>query len=503
VVLLGLALSAPVPAPAPQAAEAEAASYDEAQAKQDVQTILAGTGQDYLKARARLTQNPMLGARFLVGRLDGVPALIAAERKRILDVLADLGQPEHLRLFADELRHAVDGATSESQALDAAAKWRPLLVAHGSAAAPLLLELAGDTSLDTEVRAALLDDLVSVQERAELPDLVGHLGRGDRTLDRALRAALLRRALANPEERATLLAAADDAMETNKAASLLLLRAGLARENDGAFSAKVATIATNERAGFTLRVAAVRILGMRITEVAAKNALLRLANTTLPEAKRQAQASEILGWLALRALPEHEARQMVQAHGLLSAEAPRLAEVAYRVAALPADGSWIESSQKHPWPQVRAAALDRVEPPCDERTQKELAEVAAPAEDGGDREDVVARAAIAGLGRCGAITPLEELAANRDASVHRRGDAALSLVNHGGTSGAAFVAKLLTQKPTRKVAIRLIVALQHADPDPAVLRGLCAATRQDAHVANSAHRALSALYPDTDSPCGE
>jgi hypothetical protein len=65
------------------------------------------------------------------------------------------------------------------------------------------------------------------------------------------------------------------------------------------------------------------------------------------------------------------------------------------------------------------------------------------------------------------------------------------------------VAKLLAQKPGRKLAIRLIVALQHADPDPAVLRGLCAATRQDAHVANSAHRALSALFPDSDDHCAK
>jgi hypothetical protein len=500
-VLVGLALAAPAPAAPPQA-DAEVTSYDDAQAKQDVQTILTGTGQDYLKARARLTQHPTPGARALVGRLKGVPPPIAAERKRILDVLADLGQPEHLRLFADELRHAVAGTTSESQALDVAAKWRPLLVAQGKAAAPHLVELVGDISLGTEVRAVLLDDLVSVQDRAELPDLVAQVGRGDRILDRALRAALLRRAQADPDERAVLLAAADSALESGKTASLLLLRAGLAPQEDGAFSAKMATIATDGRAGFTLRVAAVRILGQRSNEVASKNALLRLANATLPKEKRKAQAAEILGWLALRALPEHEARQMVQAHRLLSAEAPRLAEVAYRVAALPADGSWIETSQAHPWPQVRAAALDRVEPPCDERTVKELVAVAAPVENGGDREDVVVRAAIAGLGRCGATKPLEELVANRDASVHRRGDAALALVNHGGTSGATFVAKLLAQKPARKVAIRLIVALQHADPDPSVLRGLCAATKQDAHVANSAHRALSALYPDTDDPCG-
>jgi hypothetical protein len=502
VLFVGLALSAPISEPAPQG-EAEVRSYDEAQAKQDVATILTGTGQDYLKARARLTQNPTLGARALVGRLQATPPPIAAERKRILDVLAELGQPEHLRLFADELRNAVAGTTSESAALDAAAKWRPLLVAQGSAAVPYLTALIGDTSVPTELRAVLLEDLVTVQERAKLPELVGLLGRGDRVLDRALRAALLRRAQADPDDRAALFDAAEGALEKDKTASLLLLRAGLAPKKDGAFSVKMAAIATNERAWFTLRVAAVRILGDRSTDVTAKNALLRLANATLPRSRRQDQAAEILGWLALRALSEHEARQMVQAHGLLSAEAPRLAATAYRVAALPQDGSWIEDSQTHPWPQVRAAALERVEPPCGERTQKQLLEVAEPVEAGGDREDVVARAAIAALGRCEAIEPLQELVEDRSTSVHRRGDAALALVKHGGSSGAAFVAKLLAQKPGRKVAIRMIVALQHADPEPAVLRGLCAATRHDAHVANSAHRALAALFPDTDDHCGK
>jgi hypothetical protein len=501
-VFLGLALAVPASAPAPQG-EAEVASYDEAQAKADVQTILSGTGQDYLKARARLTQHPTHGARALVGRLQGVPPPIAAERKRILDVLAELGQPEHLRLFADEMRRAVASATGESAAIEAAAKWRPLLVAQGSTAAPHLSKLVADTSLPTELRAGLLEDLVAVHEREQLADLVALLGRGDRILDRALRAALLRRAQNDADDRAALLSAADSALESDKTASLLLLRAGLAPKSDRAFTARMAAIATNGRVWFILRVAAVRILGERGSEVTAKNALLRLANVTLPKNRRQDQAAEILGWLALRALPEHEARQMVQAHGLLSAEAPRLAALAYRLAALPRDGSWIASSQTHAWPQVRAAALDRIEPPCDERTNKHLVEIAAPVQDGGDREAVVARAAIAALGRCEAIEPLQELMAERDASVHRRGDAALALVNHGGSSGAAAVAKLLAQKPGRKLALRMIVALQHADPDPAVLRGLCAATRQDAHVANSAHRALSALFPDSDDHCAK
>ena len=111
-VFLGLALSMPLSAPAPQPA-VEAEDYGEPRAKADVQTILTGTGQDYLQARARLTGHPTQGARALVGRLQGVPPPIAAERKRILDVLAELGQPEHLRLFADELRHAVTGTIGE------------------------------------------------------------------------------------------------------------------------------------------------------------------------------------------------------------------------------------------------------------------------------------------------------------------------------------------------------------------------------------------------------
>ena len=64
-----------------------------AQAALDVQSLLGTDTKEYLAARARLSAHPVEATEALLDRLAAVPAPNDAEKKRLLDVLAHLGQP--------------------------------------------------------------------------------------------------------------------------------------------------------------------------------------------------------------------------------------------------------------------------------------------------------------------------------------------------------------------------------------------------------------------------
>src|SRR5690606_19412008 len=108
------------------------------QAPLDVETLLTGSSRAYLRARARLEEHPELAADAILDRLATVPPPTSTDRKRLLDVLAVLGLPDHVELFAQELRRAVDRAQSYQDEAKALEQWLPLLVEQGAAAvAPL------------------------------------------------------------------------------------------------------------------------------------------------------------------------------------------------------------------------------------------------------------------------------------------------------------------------------------------------------------------------------
>src|SRR5690606_3431556 len=117
--------------------------------------------------------------------------------------------------------------------------------------------------------------------------------------------------------------------------------------------------------------------------------------------RRHEQRSEILGSLALAGLDAKPAAALVDDLQLTRAEAPRIASVAYGAANLPVDGAWLDESQRHPWPEVRAAALARVDGPCAAPILRRLRDGTATEGPAFEADPAVAREVLVALGRCG------------------------------------------------------------------------------------------------------
>ena len=201
------------------------------------------------------------------------------------------------------------------------------------------------------------------------------------------------------------------------------------------------------------------------------------------------------------------ARGIVDRLALLAVAAPRIASVAYTAADLPAGGEWLTTSQAHPWPEVRSAALARVTGPCSAPVVKQLAKIADATGRHGEAEAIVAREAIAALGRCGgdpARRALTDLLDAADQDGDRRAEAGRQLVKHFGSAGADAAAAALNRTPDSGLAIRLLRALQRSDAvaTPTVREALCGAT-EAVETAAAARQAIAALLPGEDAPCGE
>lgn len=454
-------------------------TYSPAQVEADLTTLLTARGRDYLDARARLEAAPTTVAPRVAARLaETSPALAPAERQRLLALLGAFGRPEDLRAFADELRRDVAAATP-GQALSAAEPWRQLLKAQGLSAAPILGELAADRDLDEGTRALLLGDLIDVLPTEQVAAFVAMVGDGPATLRQALRQALIRRGRDRPDDRASLIESVDKALtevaDARKPA-LLGLRATLG-ELDPEFLARLASFAESPKAPFIVRVASLRLLAPAAETPAARGALTRLATANLSAPQRSDQASELLGWIALRALPDSDASQLVSSLGLLEADEPRIAAAAFTVAPLPSDGSWLASALDHPWPEVRKAAIRRVDAPCSRDQIKRLGSSAAPPEKRGESDDAVAREALRALGRC--ASPEAESALIRALNTKistplRRSEAAKQLLLIGRPKGDKAVAKAIETLGDPSLVRRLVEAARAStDPTPALIQSLC------------------------------
>lgn len=470
-------------------------AYDADQARQDAQTILRARGKDYLDARARLEANPEPSTRALMEQL-GEP-LGPAERRRVLSILSGFRTAELVPMFADLLRKGL----LSGQGME---PWRTLLLEQGGVAADAITKLVADRELATEDRVRLLDDLVNVIPSERLVQLVGTLGRGDHELRAQLRRSLARRGKQNAADAAALRTALDETIasgEPRQRAEAISVRAALSEASDTGFDESLVRQAADDAAAFVVRVASIRALGDR-GAATGEEALAALARRHLAPAQRTKQASEILGWLAVRSLPQPAAAKIADELGLLQSDTPRLAAAGYAVGTLP-EGDWLARSQAHAWPQVRAAALGRVEGPCAKDIVKTLATIGGPVSAGGEQDATVARAAIVALGRCGdpaALGAITKLLENDGITYEQRGEAARQLVEHGTSDDADRVAKMLVAAPPA-LAERLAGALSRArEPSETVRSALCVTIRETPNAAATARRTFDGLFAGQRCP---
>ena len=512
---LGLAPGASPAAPGPTAeappeaaAEVPAAdAYDAAAAKADIETILSDTSKAYLRARGRLVAHPEPAARALVERLEAAPPPTGAERKRILDVLAEIGGPDNTQRFADELRRAATQAEGDARALAAADVWRPLLRDQGAHAMKALVGLVADKALPIGVRSAVLEDLVVVTPAERLGELLVLVGRGHTSLRQQLVRSLRRRVLRDDTLRTAVTLAIDHDIETaedaTRLAALLQLRAAIDDDVDPAFVALLVALATDAKRPFPVRVAAVRALAATKGDASAQAGLQSVATAALAAPSAGTQEGEILAWLALAAVPVQTAAELAAKHDLVHADAPRLAERAWAVVPLPAAHGWLDEAFADPWPQVRRAALGRVKGPCDRALVGKLR--ARVSEREGDRDASVQRAAVAAIGRCGgdrAFTVLAAMLDDGDVHTEQSAEAARQLARSYGARGADAVAKRLDRSPDPSWARRLAQALRHAEePTVRVRESLCDAAEQGGEVGRAAQQSLYALWPQESEHC--
>jgi hypothetical protein len=491
--LLGTWLLFTAPAADPPPAADSAPAYDAATAAADAKLVLRARGQDYLDARARLEAHPEPAVTALMAVLE--EPLGPAERQRALAILSGFQRPELIPVFSDLLRKSMlDGKGMDP--------WRALLLEQGAQAAPAFMKLTGDTELSPEDRAIMLEDLVTVIGSEALPDLVGMLGRGDRKLQAQLRRSLARRGRAHAGDAEVIERALDAIIDggddARPRAAAIAVRASMATADDAALESRLASAASDEDTAFIVRVAAIRALE-NVGATARDQALSDIARKHLSPQQRATQASEILGWLAIGSLPPQAATPVVDELDLVHADAPRLAALGYAFGTL-RDAQWLTSATAHPWPEVRASALGRVEGPCDRPLAKQLATIAGPVSRGGEPEATVARAAIVALGRCHgaeANARLTDLVFDDGIGYEQRAQAARQLVEHGGVEGTQTVARALRSAATPGFAERLASALgRSSTPHPSARDALCLTMREVPRASATARRSFDRLFPD-------
>lgn len=486
------------PAPTADVARAKAVDdYDAAAAERDVAAILGEPNKQYLQARARLVAHPEAGIVALTARIDAVPPPDASERKRLFDVLAEIGGPQAATRLVAELRHACAAEKSDSGKFAAIDVWRPLLRDLGPDGRGALAELVADRDLPVAVRAILLDDLVTITADEHVPELLVLAGRGHAELRRQFARSLRKRLRGERTLQATVLAALDAELEAADAARLVAviqLRAAIEGGIDDAFIDRLAGLAIDEKRPFGVRVAAVRGLATTAESDAAVQALAKVAGASLPA---DTQADEILASLALPALPAAQARALVETHALETSPAPRLASIAWTHVEVKGE-AWLDVALADPWPQVRAAALGRIGKPCSRKLVTRLGALVG--KTSGDRDATVQRSAIDALGRCAddaAFATLRGMLDDDAIALELSGEAARELVRHFGERGADAVAKQLAARPDRAYARRLAQALRHAEaPTERVRAVLCAWKQEGGEVGSAASSSLQSLYGD-------
>ncbi len=467
------------------------------QAPLDVDTILADSSKAYLEARARLEEHPEAAAEAILDRLTTVPPPTSTDRKRLLDVLAALGLPDHVELFATELRRAVLRTDSFQDQTKALKQWLPLLVDQRELARPALTKLVADQKLPVSARAAVLDALVEVTPAADVAELVPLVGRGTRTLRQQLYRSLKRRASRDAPARAALLTATDAALsdaEPSRLPALLRLRGAVSGDDDESFAGTVGALAGDDASPFPVRVAALRALG-GLESTAAHGFLSEIAAQALEQ--RATQRGELLAWLALQGLPPEQAQPLVTKHRLVDEGSPRLATLGFAHAPLSSDQTWLPSALDNPWPQVRQAAMARVAGPCTSGTEKLLEQKGHLAGRKSEDDRAVARSAIQALGRCSAGPRLEKLIDDEDLDMELRSEAGRQLARLGDDRSIQAIGGVLLRAPERGLARRLASALRHMpQPTAAGDELLCeVATRSD-EAGHAARESLRTLHGD-------
>ncbi|MFV8752503.1 hypothetical protein ACNOYE_18305 [Nannocystaceae bacterium ST9] len=485
---------APPTSPASAEPPALADEYGAEQAAADVEVVLVDRGKGYLDARARLEDHPAEAAPAVIARLEAVPAPGPEQRDRLLFVLASLEQPEHAALFGEQLRSALIG----KRATDI---WVQLLRRQGEAATDVLIGLVGDRELDNAARGELLELLVELAPRARLDELMAMVGRGSTELQDHLRRAVIRRAKQSEDDALAIAGGIDEDLEgdpgeADRHARLLILRAACCSVDEG-FQGRLKQLAGDEQAAFEVRVAAIDGLGRLAL---GEGVLAELVAREITAALAGEQAAELLVALALEALPEARGRELGKSIDLLAADAPRLASLGYRLAPLASDHAWLATSQDHAWPEVRKAALERVEGACDKPTTRKLGEIAGPSSKGGDEDARVGRAAVVALGRCsehdtGVFNLLGKLLDDGGVEASRRAEAARQLVMRD-PKGPDRVAAALIDGAHTELGRELASALANTpEPSDAVADALCRAAQGNPMIASTAHQSFQSLFP--------
>lgn len=491
--------------PEPSATPTQPAVDDYAvQAPLDVQTLLTDTSRAYLDARARLEAHPTLAAEAILDRLSAVPPPISTDRKRLLDVLAALGLPDHVPLFAEQLRRAILRDDSQSAQGKAIGRWLPLLVEQGEAAVGPLTGLVADKELPLSARAPLLDALVEVTPADDLPRLAALVGRGARPLRQQLHRSLSRRVKDDPQSGARLLVALDEARaeaEPQRLPALLALRAAVTPSDDTDFATQLDALARDDAGSFAVQISAVHALAALDT-AAAQRSLAAVADSALQPERLATQRGELLAWAALSGLPEPEVRARAQAHALSQSGAPRLAVLGMTFAPLSTDQAWLPAALDNPWPQVRKAALARVQGPCPSASGRLLEQKAHLAGKKSEDDRAVARAAITALGRCKASDRLATLLADEQLDVELRGEAARQLARLGDDDSIQAIGRVLRRHPDRMLARRLASALRHMPKATAAGDAvLCEAAGRGDEAGQAARDSLAKLHDDLDGVC--
>lgn len=491
-------------------------AYSPAQAEADVETIKTDSSKAYLDARGRLEAHPRVAAAAVRASLDAVPAPGPSEQRRLLGVLATLGQPEDLDRFATALRRVLVNAPAGVDPVELAHPWRMLLLDQGASATGHLQQLVGDEALPLEVRGQLLGDWVDLQPAASTGEMVVLVGRGQPELEQQLRRALADRCKRDATVRDAVVKATDAALdaalgdpadaqeaharEAPRLPALLRFRARVGGD-EASLAERLAAVALSEEAHFGARVAATRGLGALPPEHATAP-LRSLAQTQLEHARAGSQRGEILGWLSLQSLDESEAASVAARFELTASEAPRLASLGFALAPPSRADAWLPVALDNPWPQVRQAAFERVVAPCSDDTVGVLSTRGSSTDRGGDTDRATARAAVAGLGRCAtprATKSLRAILLNTSGDIELRSEAARQLARLDETKP---VVDLLRARPEPAFARRLAAALRHAPAsDERMDETLCAYVEQTGPVARAAADTLGALHPGDANPC--
>lgn len=489
-----LALAPPIVTTAPAEPSLATVEYTAEQAAADVEIVLIDRGKGYLEARARLEEHPVEAAPALIARLEAVPAPGPEAHDRLLFVLAALEQPEHATLFGEQLRSALIGKRPPDI-------WLQLLRRQGPAATDVLIGLVGDRELDNGARGDLLELLVELAPGERLGELMAMVGRGSTELQDYLRRSVIRRAKQSQADGKAIASGIDEDLDgdpgdADRHARLLILRAACCSVDTG-FGGRLEQLAGDEQAAFEVRVAAIDGLGRLAL---GEDALIELVRSEAEAALAGDQAAELLVTLALEALPESRGREVAAPIDLLAADAPRLAALGYRLAPLANDHAWLDASQRHAWPEVRKAALDRVDGTCEKTTTRRLGEVAGPQSKGGDVDTRVGRAAVVALGRCSeqdasVFDLLGKLLDDGGVEASRRAEAARQLVLRD-PKGPDRVAEALVDGAHTDLGRELASALAHTpEPTDVVADALCRAAQGNPMIAGTAHRSFRELFP--------